>query len=797
MAKALSLVLAAVLCIPGDFGALKVQGAVGTIVNPMTEVIAEEKETAEHFNLEDEMEYLEEPEDYSWMQKLLEEEAKEMQEEGQPEEQSQEAASLQSGKEESPNEPAADAEFSSLPEDPQSIPSEFVEGGDAAFSSPGESDNIDIAQPPESGISDNGSDMQPPESGGFSDNNDIEPSQESLFSDHEQEALFSAGTDNNPEGNRAVLELEEGDDFITELNFLLYKVKDLATDEQPYTVVIPPGNYEIKGTICLYSNIHLYAEGAVMKKTSDKKQILLRLGNSEVSAGGYDGYRNITIEGGTWDCNYESCANKEEAGGFVCFRMGHATNITIKNATFLNNLKSHFLEFGGVKNALVTGCTFEGYWTPHETSGQECIQIDACMDEIFPRYQPFDGTVCTDIVIENNLFQNVFAGAGSHSMMFDRPYTNITVRNNIFRNVKKRSVWLLNCKDSVVSDNIMENVGSGVTVTSMRGTHAFLAPGQKASSWQNQKWQSVLVTNNQITLAEPCTIAGTLWRSYGIQVAGQKVNRSSHGTPTGDYVIRGVTVSENVIEGPGNGIRIDRAGSCQVTGNKISLSNPGAFTNFGIYLGGSRNTRVTGNTVANAANAGIFVYTTSSYNYGSTGNKLVSNQVKNCASDGILIAAKSNNTVLRSNVCTDNARYGIHVRSSVLDALAYNKAVTNYKTGIYCYVCTVKVQKGNTLQENGGTYALCFYKCRGNVQSLKKLTVKPVKQGVKRVTGTAWGTAWVSVYLQKTNVKLKGAAVTKAGKYSVPIKAQKKKTTLTLKATDKYKNVVIGQAKVV
>ena len=34
----------------------------------------------------------------------------------------------------------------------------------------------------------------------------------------------------------------------------------------------------------------------------------------------------------------------------------------MKNVTFLNNLKSHFLELAGVKNAEVTGCTFRGYW---------------------------------------------------------------------------------------------------------------------------------------------------------------------------------------------------------------------------------------------------------------------------------------------------------------------------------------------------------------------------------------------------------------------------------------------------
>ena len=61
--------------------------------------------------------------------------------------------------------------------------------------------------------------------------------------------------------------------------------------------------------------------------------------------------RNIVIDGGTWDYNYQCVEDKDEPGGFVGFCIGHATNVTIKNATFLNNLKSHFLEFGGVKNA--------------------------------------------------------------------------------------------------------------------------------------------------------------------------------------------------------------------------------------------------------------------------------------------------------------------------------------------------------------------------------------------------------------------------------------------------------------
>ena len=89
-----------------------------------------------------------------------------------------------------------------------------------------------------------------------------------------------------------------------------------------------------------------------------------------------------------------------EAGGFVGFRIGHANNVTVKNVTFLNNLKSHFLELAGVKDATVTGCTFRGYWKEYEGGGQECIQLDACLDYIFPGYQPFDGAVCENVLIE-------------------------------------------------------------------------------------------------------------------------------------------------------------------------------------------------------------------------------------------------------------------------------------------------------------------------------------------------------------------------------------------------------------
>lgn len=822
--KGLSLILAMALVFQGNYQVPEVYAA-ETVSDPMADVIREEKMMEAQLQEEDEKEYLEEPEDYSWMQKLLEEEREKTRLE-EPENQQEEMASSAGEAAEVPKEDAVltegeepleevqqpeDIEVFQAPiekiaeETPQTEDSErvFSEGGfgDGSVSVPDSQDElVPAAADAEYGVFTAGEPGTLFSEGGDPGAGDSgeDPSKENGFGsgDSDNEDQEPDSQDSELGETEATLQLEEGEDFITELNILLYKAKDRATDEKPYKVIIPPGNYEIKGTISMYSNIHLYAVGAVMKKTSTKKQILMRLGNSEISAGGYDGYRNITIEGGTWDCNYESCAKKEEPGGFVCFRLGHATNITVKDATFLNNLKSHFLEFGGVKHALVTGCTFEGYWTPYERTSQECIQIDACMDSIFPRYQPFDGTVCTDIVIENNTFQNVFAGAGSHSMMFDKPYTNIVIRNNRFINVKRRAVWLLNCKDSSVTGNVMKNVGGGVYIASMRSTHVHLLEGQQPTIKQNQQAQNVVVSGNTITLSSTTAIAGKAWTCYGIWIGGQRVKSASCAIPLGDYIIRGVTADKNIIKGPGNGIRLERTMSCKVTNNKLSLTKPANAKNFGIYAGGSRNNQITGNTVQNTANIGIYIYTNSGYTHKSTGNKLVSNQVKKSLSDGIRLGSGSNNTVLQKNRVSENKLNGIYVQSSSVTSMTYNRAESNGKCGIYCVSSTIKEQQKNIMIENKSAYAIRFYKCKGKVQNVKIPAVKTIKRTAKKITGTGAGGVKVYVYT-KDNKRMAGAKIGKNWKFSVPIKAQKRGTVLSIRIVDKYSNAVRKEFKVV
>ena len=633
---------------------------------------------------------------------------------------------------------------------------------------------------------------------------------EDSFADGEEEdPLFGSGEENffaqegtepvgedNWNGDQVTLDIKEGEDITAPLNQLLLTARDRASDEHPVKVIIPPGNYTLTGIIYTYSNIHLYAVGAVIKKTSTTKHILLRLGNTVSSAGGYHGYRNITIEGGTWDSNYESCADKEGDGGFVGFRIGHATNVKIKDVTFLNNLKSHFLELAGVKDVVVTGCTFRGYWKGYELGGQECIQLDVCRDRIFPGYQPYDGTVCENVRIEGNTFENVFAGVGSHSMSFDSPYKNISIIGNKFRNIKKRAVWCLNYVDSTVENNTMENVGGGIYVRSMYSRNTQPGTGETVDNSKNQYPSRLNISGNRISIANSSTIAGSFWRSYGIQVIGEKVEGNSSAAPAGIYKIREVTVKNNTITGPGNGIRLDLADNCVIAENKIRLSASKGYENMGIYLGGSSRNRITGNQVTGAKKSGIYGYRgNESYKLHSEENVFEKNTVTKCGGNGLLLETGSNESTVSGNACSNNQGSGIALYDSKITALRQNTASNNDRYGIFAYQSEIVSQKGNQMQGNEAVYAMYMAGCKGKVQKIRDIQCLDIKAGAKLISGITPGGKNIQVTLNKK--KVGSAKLNKKGQFRVPIKGQKKKTKLLLTVTDQYQNKVLLQKKVI
>ena len=647
-----------------------------------------------------------------------------------------------------------------------------------------------------------------------------------------------------PDATEAVLDADQGSDITESLNQLLLLMGQRASSENPCRVIIPPGNYQLSGTICMYSNLTLCAEGAVLTKTSTDKRVLLRLGNRTESAGGYDGYQNVTIEGGTWNCNYEAVEGKDENGGFVGFRIGHATNVTIRNVTFLNNLKSHFVEFAGVKNATVTGCTFRGYYEAYEGGGQECIQLDACLDYIFPGYQPFDGAVCENILIEGNTFENVFAGVGSHSMVYDRPYRNIVIRGNTFRNIKKRTVWCLNYVDSQIEDNVMENVGGGVLVSSLYLPNTHLVPGAASGISGNHMAANISVKRNRISISSTSVVNGSAWKGYGIQVQGKKIALSEAGIPADIYKETQVTIEENTITGPGTGIALQLAENCAVSNNQLNLERASGFSNMGISLSASSQNAVRDNLISGCKNVGIYLYNGgSSIKMASENNRIEKNLVSQVSGDGILAEADCTGTVISQNQIASGRKNGILVRNSkncqiagnqvikcglngiYLDNLGNatiknnkmescsgwglgisssqvrsfygNYAVSNKKCGIYAKQSKISGNKRNRLEENKSPYAIYTSKCTGIITVRIPVSAK-VTRKTTRVTGKAPGGKSLTIYAvgKNSNKRIGRGYINSRKKYSIAIRKQKKGTVLRFVMKDKYGNISYSNKKV-
>lgn len=634
------------------------------------------------------------------------------------------------------------------------------------------------------------------------------------------------------------LEIEEGQDITAPLNTLFLKLKDNATDQTPYKVIIPPGNYKLTGTLCMYSNMYLYARGANITKTSTTKHLILRLGNTKDSAGGYEGYRNIVIDGGTWDYNYQCVENKDEPGGFVGFCIGHATNVTIKNATFLNNLKSHFLEFGGVKNARITGCTFRGYYKNYEKGGQECIQIDCCTaeDKVFPQYRPYDGTTCEDFIIDGNIFEDVFAGLGTHSMMSGDTYKRITVTDNTFRNVKKRCIEFMNYEDSVVENNTMINVGAGVDIfAASSNTHQ--TPDSDAIP-DTQKNRNLRVAGNSISLAKATSIGGIIWISNGIKVAGYNMKKDGAVLPEKIYPVKGVTIEDNQITGYGNGINMSLTDTVTVTDNQVKMKKTSAYSNFGICARDSRGSTINRNTISGVSNTGIYLYDENYAAGTAQGDQVSTNTVSAVGGDGIYLQALRNistaekNTVksaggsglhLRSgrnisvseNTCSSNKDHGIRVeygaggtqvrnnrvlsneKSGIMlwkakvREVSGNSVSLNRGNGIYMYRATVPAIKNNMFSGNGRLQAL-YAKNSAGWTSMNKPVCGQITARSAAVTGTAAGSQNITVYVQEQGklTKLGSASVNKKKQFTVKIKKQKQNTVLKITAKDKYGNMV-------
>ncbi len=151
----------------------------------------------------------------------------------------------------------------------------------------------------------------------------------------------------------------------------------------------------------------------------------------------------------------------------------------------------------------------------------------------------------------------------------------------------------------------------------------------------------------------------------------------------------------------------------QVDGNKASFTNG---NNYGIYLYGSSNNAVTGNT-CNNNNSGIYLYASSNNNtvtgntcndngygiylYASNNNNTVTGNTCNDNGYGIYLYASSNNNTVTGNTCNDNG-YGIYLISSNNNNTVTGNTCNDNGYGIYLISSSNNnTVTGNTCNDNG------------------------------------------------------------------------------------------------
>lgn len=468
------------------------------------------------------------------------------------------------------------------------------------------------------------------------------------------------------------LPIENGSDITEIWNSAAKDAKEDLANE--YTIVIPKGTYTVEGQLKLWSNTHVIMNGATLKNVSGE-YTMLRLGNvsdlEENPTPGYSGFKNISIEGGTFD-----------GGGYenAIFRVGHAQNITLKNVVFTNVKNAHHVEFGAVKDVLVEGCTFSKFIGNFaDETNYEALQIDALAGDHFSSYAPNDDeTPSVNVTIKNNTFDTLQRGVGTHTGVINSYFDNIKIINNIFNKITGYAIIATNYTNALIDNNVITNSGAGIIYRTIEQAHEnFYA--SKINNNIHNKYVDMKskITNNKITITKGFNNINYKNVGYAIELYGENLAKNVGSVLKGDYRVSGVNVSGNVIalNNVSYGIWLQGAIDNIINNNKITtkftsntfVSKDGGNTGDGIKLVLSEKNTISGNTISNTTAKdnrklapdmnGI------NLNQKSNNNKVLNNTINNSIKDGIHVDASNSNTI-QNNKVNSSLRHGINIESS-------------------------------------------------------------------------------------------------------------------------------------
>lgn len=559
---------------------------------------------------------------------------------------------------------------------------------------------------------------------------------------------------------------------------LLY-AKEHATDLQPCKIVIPAGTYNISAGLNIYSNTYLSMKGARIVRCYTKG-FMMRSGAWSDYTGGYNGYRNILLEGGEWDGNaYNKTYGYTKSSHFSNLRFGHARNVTMTGVTVSNNVSAHCVEFGGVDGVVVKNCVFKDQINYKEAdtgkyNGNEAIQIDVIHNAyVFGDYKPYDDAITKNVTITGNRFVNVMRGVGSHTGVLGKYYENINISNNVFQNILQQAVIAVNYRNARISNNTMTNVGSGVEFKYMtkNGTSYYQPVGARTAIWHDC---ASVISNNAITTWQTAEFP----LPEGIRVMGWNMTAAKGEVLAGDYYISGISVTGNRINSNGYGMRMIDVRNSMVMGNIVFLGsdkNGRMAAASGIYLSDSENSVIQSNQVVNPSEIGIVVKN------GSKSIAVKNNVVRGAKKAGIQIYNESVSNYVSGNQISDVGGCGIKVSANSGAALERNGIARSGKAGIYIYRGSFASIQYNAVYASGGNGISVSVASRnvtiyGNtVASSRKsgILVHKSIQGIKITGNTVDSSAWHGIMVKKGNASISRNTVTRSTRDGICLLAAK------------------------
>lgn len=470
-------------------------------------------------------------------------------------------------------------------------------------------------------------------------------------------------------------------------------------------VVIPKGTYLLSSALVVYSDTWIFCDEGVEIKRCVSRGPMLMCDNNGI--GGYDGVKNVIVEGGIWNGNTDQWPN---AADFSNIRFAHCRNILLKDMHVKNNENGHHVEIGGAADVTIEGCTFTGYTGYRK---KEAIQLD-CMNNsrVFAGYAPFDDTSCENVVIKNNLFSGICRGLGSHSATLGIYYTDILIEGNVFENLDDMAMIMYNYKNCTITNNTITNCASGIEFKAMSSlpNNNFNPPVVKS---MEELVDGIDDDANSVISSNTISVSGNdeYGLTSGIRLTGYEI-KDNGVIPDYNYCVAGVKIVENRIESNGTTITLNDAENCSIESNILVTKQDGV--NYkeknGINLNECNGIKITDNFIAGSARNGASVTD-------SSGNTFENNTIENVGMNGINIYNGSENNIVSSNSVNSAKKHGVAVSANSSAVIKSNSISKAGDTGILIYNGSKGECSGNEVKKAAGHGIVFSKKASGKATS--------------------------------------------------------------------------------